>query len=170
MTVSRPQSASSAAPGARAALVLLLSINLFNYIDRMVLAAVEPDIQNQFFLNNPPNAEFYMGLLATAFIISYMVTAPIFGWIADRTSRWIIVGLSVLVWSLATGGSGLAAIIGGFTLMIITRALVGVGEAGYGPAAPTLISDLYPLERRGAVLSWFYMAIPVGSALGYGIG
>ena len=82
----------------------------------------------------------------------------------------MIVGISVLVWSLATGGSGLAAIVGGFVLMMITRAVVGIGEAGYGPAAPTLISDLYPVERRGAVLSWFYMAIPVGSALGYIVG
>jgi predicted MFS family arabinose efflux permease len=47
---------------------------------------------------------------------------------------------------------------------------VGIGEAGYGPAAPTIISDLNPVARRGAVLSWFYMAIPVGSAIGYAIG
>ena len=42
--------------------------------------------------------------------------------------------------------------------------------AGYGPAAPTIISDLYPIQRRGTVLAWFYMAIPVGSALGFAIG
>jgi MFS family permease len=47
---------------------------------------------------------------------------------------------------------------------------VGVGEAGYGPAAPTIISDLYPIRVRGSVLAWFYAAIPVGSALGYVLG
>jgi MFS family permease len=47
---------------------------------------------------------------------------------------------------------------------------VGVGEAAYGPAAPTIISDFYPVERRGQVLAWFYLAIPVGSALGYLLG
>jgi MFS family permease len=47
---------------------------------------------------------------------------------------------------------------------------VGVGEAGYGPAAPTIISDLYPIQRRGQVMAWFFMAIPVGSALGYMLG
>jgi MFS family permease len=48
--------------------------------------------------------------------------------------------------------------------------LVGIGEGAYGPAAPTIISDLYPVERRGRKLAWFYLAIPVGSALGYVLG
>lgn len=158
------------ARGARSALVLLLLINLFNYIDRYVLAAVEPDIEKQLFPNHPPNAETWMGLLATAFMVSYMITAPLFGWLVDRTNRWVIVGASVVMWSIATGCSGLAGLAGGFTLLLITRLFVGIGEAGYGPAAPTLISDMYPIARRGAVLSWFYMAIPVGSALGYVLG
>jgi MFS family permease len=155
------------APGARKALTLLLAINLFNYVDRYVLAAVEPKVQEQFFRSSDPNAEFLMGSLATAFMVSYMLAAPVFGWLADRMSRWLLVGVSVLLWSLATGASGLA---GTFTILLITRLFVGVGEAGYGPAAPTIIADLYPLARRGAVLSWFYAAIPVGSALGYAMG
>jgi MFS family permease len=155
------------APGARQALTLLLTINLFNYVDRYVLAAVEPKVQDQFFRPGDPNAEFLMGWLATGFIITYMLAAPVFGWLADRMSRWLLVGVSVLLWSLATGASGLA---GTFTILMITRLFVGVGEAGYGPSAPTIIADLYPLSRRGAVLSWFYAAIPVGSALGYAMG
>jgi MFS family permease len=165
-----PNPRSTPARGARSALVLLLLINLFNYIDRYVLSAVLPRIQAQFFPTNPPNTKLLMGLLATAFMVTYMVASPVFGWLADRMSRWVIVGLSVLVWSLATGGSGLAALVGGFWLLLATRCFVGIGEAGYGPAAPTLISDLYPVERRGAVLAWFYMAIPVGSAMGFVIG
>ncbi len=54
--------------------------------------------------------------------------------------------------------------------LLITRMFVGVGEAAYGPVAPTIISDLYPVERRGRVLAWFYLAMPVGSALGYTLG
>jgi MFS family permease len=71
------------------------------------------------------------------------------------------------VWSLASGASGLA---GTFLAMLLTRVVVGVGEAAYGPAAPALISDMYPEKHRGYVLSWFYVAIPVGSALGYVLG
>jgi len=154
-------------PGARASLVLLLLINLFNYIDRYVLAAVEPKIRDEFFRPDDPNALAKMGSLATAFMVSYMVAAPIFGWLADRMSRWLLVGVGVILWSLASGASGLAPVFG---VLLLTRLFVGIGEAGYGPAAPTIISDLYPVKRRGAVLSWFYMAIPVGSALGYVLG
>jgi MFS family permease len=96
-----------------------------------------------------------------------MVTAPIFGWLADRMSRWLLVGLGVTVWSLASGASGLATT---FSMLLMTRLFVGVGEAGYGPAAPTLIADLFPVQKRGSVMAWFYMAIPVGSALGYILG
>src|SRR5206468_3294292 len=77
------------------------------------------------------------------------------------------VGIGVMLWSLASGASGLAVTFG---MLLLTRCFVGVGEAAYGPVAPTMISDLYPVKVRGSVLAWFYMAIPVGSALGYGYG
>lgn len=96
-----------------------------------------------------------------------MLTAPIFGYLADRFSRWIIIAASVALWSLASGATGLAT---GFTMLLCTRAFLGIGEAGYGPAAPTIISDLYPVEKRGTILAWFFMAIPVGSAIGYAFG
>lgn len=159
-------------PGARMALALLLSINLFNYIDRQVLAAVIPALETEFFPKDadgisPPGTEELLGLLTTAFMISYMVIAPVFGWLADRTSRWLLVGVGVLLWSLASGASGLAPT---YLALLITRGFVGIGEAAYGPVAPTLISDLYPVKIRGYVLAWFYIAIPVGSALGYVLG
>jgi MFS transporter, Spinster family, sphingosine-1-phosphate transporter len=165
-----PPSVSSAPsqtlPGARSALILLLLINLLNYIDRSVLAAVQPRISAELLSGDPdPNAK--SGWLATAFLVTYMLAAPIFGLMADRMRRWLIVGLAVILWSLATGASGLAAT---FIMLLSTRIFVGIGEAGYGPSAPTLIADYYPLEKRGSVLAWFYMAIPVGSALGYALG
>src|SRR5213593_1511628 len=151
---------------ARLAVALLLAINVFNYLDRYVLAAVEPRIASAL-VKDDPHALAKMGSLATAFLISYMVTAPIFGWLADRMSRWLLVGVSVVLWSLASGGSGLAPT---FSMLLITRLFVGIGEAGYGPAAPTIISDLFPVQKRGSVLAWFYLAIPVGSAIGYAVG
>jgi len=152
--------------GARIALLLLLAINLFNYVDRQVLAAVEPDIRRAL-LPNVADPKAKMGLLSGAFTITYMLAAPLFGWMAERTSRWWLIGAGVLVWSLASGASGLAVTFG---MLLATRCFVGIGEAAYGPAAPTVISDLYPVRIRGRVLSWFYMAIPVGSALGYALG
>src|SRR4051812_33201186 len=147
---------------ARSALILLLSINLFNYVDRQVLAAVEDPIRNEFHATKAMT-----GFLGTAFILSYMILSPLFGFLADRFRRWLLIAVGVILWSLASGASGLAST---FALLLITRCFVGVGEAAYGPVAPTIISDLYPQSRRGAVLAWFYMAIPVGSALGYILG
>ncbi|HWE93108.1 MAG TPA: MFS transporter [Tepidisphaeraceae bacterium] len=158
--------ADAAVPGAWKALLLLLGINLFNYIDRQVLSAVEPDIRKSL-LHGVSDPRAKMGLLSGAFTLTYMVAAPLFGWMSERWSRWMLIGAGVFVWSLATGASGLAATFG---MLLLTRCFVGVGEAAYGPAAPTVISDLYPVRSRGRVLSWFYMAIPVGSALGYALG
>jgi MFS transporter, Spinster family, sphingosine-1-phosphate transporter len=175
-------------PGARPALLLLLLINLFNYIDRQVLAAVVPHLKTAFFGSGgsqpgmksvhallgwcqvhlgfkPENA--LIGVLSMAFMVTYMTTAPIFGKLAERRSRWMLIGVAVILWSLASGASGLAT---GFIALLVTRCFVGVGEAAYGPVAPTLISDYFPIRIRGRVLSWFYMAIPVGSALGYVVG
>src|SRR5262245_49168392 len=154
-------------PGARTALILLLLINMFNYIDRQVLAAVEPQIRATFFTKDDPTAKFWMGWLSSAFMISYMIFSPVFGFLADRMSRWVLVAIGVTVWSLASGASGLA---GTFFLLLLTRCFVGIGEAAYGPTAPSVISDLYPVKDRGRVLAWFYAAIPVGSALGYTLG
>jgi MFS family permease len=87
-------------PGARTALTLLILINLFNYIDRQVLAAVEPEIRKELLSDFPESrAKFWMGMLATAFLFSYMLIAPVFGFLADRYSRWALVGFGVLLWS-----------------------------------------------------------------------
>ncbi len=171
--------------GAKLALTLLLLLNLLNYIDRQILAAVIPYLKTEFFApgqdhgwlvnnllswlggilgsDNPENA--MMGLLAMAFMLSYMFMAPVFG--ALPIKRWTLVAVAGALWSIATGLCGMAT---GFAVLLLTRALVGVGEAGYGPIAPTLIADYFPQSRRSAVLSWFYAAIPVGSALGFILG
>jgi MFS transporter, Spinster family, sphingosine-1-phosphate transporter len=154
-------------PGARTALALLLGINLFNYIDRFVLAAVEPNIRAAFFTPGDPNAMARTGLLAPAFLITYMVAAPILGFLADRLSRWLIVGACVILWSFATAASGLAVT---FFALLLTRVFVGIGEGGYGPAAPTILADYFALQARGRIMAIFCAAIPVGSALGYVLG
>jgi len=150
------------APGARKALILLLLINLMNYADRMILSAVEKPIGEKF-----GRSAAETGMLATAFFAGYMLFSPVFGILADRMRRWVIIGFGVILWSLASGGSGAVPT---FSMLILMRVLIGVGEAAYGPVAPTIIADLYPVESRGKKLAWFYAAIPVGSALGYVIG
>jgi MFS family permease len=161
------QSNSQPKSGAGAALTLLLGINLFNYIDRFVLAAVEPNIRETFFVKGDPNAMAISGTLASAFLITYMLSAPILGFLADRFSRWVIVGVCVILWSLATAAGGFALT---FSALFITRIFVGIGEGGYGPAAPTILADLFGTQIRGRIMAIFCAAIPVGSALGFVVG
>src|SRR5205823_6687911 len=108
-----------------------------------------------------------LGSLNLAFMVSYMLAAPLFGFLADRMARWFLVGVGVLLWTAASGASGLAP---SFLVLFLTRCFVGIGEAAYGPVAPTVIADLYPVRQRGSMLAWFYVAIPVGSAFGYILG
>jgi MFS family permease len=147
-----------------AALALLFAINLFNYLDRQILAAVLPEIRNDLLHPFGAGASTRAGFLATGFLVAYMLAAPLLGRLADRFSRWHLIALSIALWSLSSGWSGLA---GGFTALLLSRMCVGIGEAGYGPAAPALLSDLYPLESRGRALALFSLAMPVGGALGY---
>lgn len=175
--------APAAARGASTALALLLCINLFNYIDRQVLAAVEPDIRKDLFPESVKEgatkedkalAQGQMGLLSDAFLITYMLAAPLFGYLASRYSPWLLISFGVVCWSIASGASGWQwepqVTVFSFWMLFMTRCFVGVGEAAYGPIAPTVLSELYPAERRGKILSYFYLAIPVGGALGYTLG
>lgn len=157
----------TSARAARAGLFLLIAINLFNYIDRQVLAAVEPELRATFFSPTDVNAMAKTGALGMVFLIIYMLAAPMLGWLADRFSRWAIIGTCVIFWSIATGASGWAPT---FTLLVLARVFIGVGEGGYGPTAPTILTDLFPIERRARIMSYFCAAIPFGSALAYLIG
>jgi MFS family permease len=140
-------------------LVLLTGLNLFNYIDRFVLAAVLPRIKDEFHL-----LDAVSGSLATMFLIGYMVTSPIFGALGDRSGRKLLLAVGVAIWSLATVSSGLAK---GLFSLEVSRAIVGVGEASYATIAPTIIDDLAPPEKKGRWLAIFFSATPIGAALGY---
>jgi len=141
---------------------VLSVINLLNYLDRYILAGVMEKVQKQFDLTDTEG-----GTLATTFMLVYMCASPLGGYLGDRLPRkWLIAG-AVMLWSLATIGSGLAT---GFAMLVVARGLTGVGEAGYGTIAPSFISDLFRKERRSRMLSIFYTAMPLGAAAGFIIG
>src|SRR5512137_126607 len=146
----------------RYALGLLLAVNLLNYIDRQVLFAVFPLIKIDLQLSDTA-----LGFLGSAFMFSYMLFAPLFGWLGDHWSRTRLAASGLVVWSLATALAGLAP---GYRTLLAARATVGIGEASFGTVSPGLISDYFTKEQRGQILSYFYVAIPVGSALGYLLG
>ncbi len=154
--------AHSTARTANYALAVLTFINLFNYLDRWVLAAVLEPIRLDLGLTDTQ-----LGMLGSGFIVIYSLTSPVFGSLGDRRARPPLIALGVAIWSLATGLAGFAR---GFWSLFIARAMVGVGEAAYGTIAPALLADHFPLERRGRVFAVFFAAIPIGSAAGYVLG
>jgi predicted MFS family arabinose efflux permease len=137
-------------------------MNLLNYIDRYLGAGMLTLIASGLDLSDAR-----AGLTMSMFIYVYTLVCPVAGWLGDRSPRFPLVAAGVLVWSAATFASGLAT---GFAALLFARALIGVGEASYSVVTPSLLSDFYPSERRGRALSFFYAAIPLGSALGYVLG
>jgi predicted MFS family arabinose efflux permease len=146
-------------------LALLTTLNLLNYVDRYVMSAVLPRVQDDLHLSN-----FMGGSLFTVFLIGYFATSPIFGTLADRAApggRKRLLMLGVSIWSAATVASGL---VHGTASLFAARAVVGVGEASYATIAPTLIDDLAAPAKNARWMAIFSAASPVGSALGYVIG
>lgn len=146
----------------RTVLGLLTGLNILNYTDRFIVAALLPLILADLSLSDAQ-----AGLLQSVFIITYSLASPLAGWLGDRWARMPIAAAGVLVWSAAVTASGLAPT---YFALLIARAVTGVGESGYAVVAPSLLSDLFPHEQRGRALAVFYAAIPVGAALGYAVG
>jgi MFS transporter, Spinster family, sphingosine-1-phosphate transporter len=152
-----------AVPGARLGLLVLTGINLLNYLDRYVVSAVLESLRRSPL--HPSDAQ--LGLLGTAFLIVYTVAAPLFGRLGDTGRRPRALAAGVALWSAATALGGLAW---SYASLFVTRAFVGVGEAAYGTIAPSLLADYFPLRQRGRAFAIFFVAIPVGAALGYMVG
>jgi MFS family permease len=147
---------------ARYALLLLTALNFFNYVDRNVLFAVQPLIQSEFKIDDAK-----MGFLTTAFFICYMVAAPLIAPLADRYPRRWIMAAGAVVWSLATL---LSAVTNNYDELLLRHLIVGIGEATFVVISPAFLSDLFPETIRGRIMGFFYLSLPVGSAVGYVMG
>lgn len=144
---------------ATATVLLLVGLNLLNYIDRYILSGEIAPIQHEFHVTDQQ-----MGALATAFFFVYMLAAPATGWLGDRFRRKPLIVIGATVWSLAT----LAALwVHSYSTLFFRQAIVGIGEATFVIFAPVVIADFYAERDRNRILSIFYVAIPVGAALGY---
>lgn len=146
----------------RTALALLTALNLFNYIDRSVLFAVQELIKKEF-----QRSDTAFGMLSSVFFIFYMFAAPFMGPLAERFSRKSVIIGGALVWS---GATLLTAFTHDFAGLVIRHTLVGIGEASFVILSPTFVADMFPENQRGRVMGIFYLAIPVGTAMGYVIG
>ncbi len=157
-----PPPLSSGAVAAWSTLAILSGLNMLNYLDRYVMSAVLTPMQKELRLDDAD-----AGSVASAFMLGYFLSAPLFGYLGDRFPRKYLMLGGVMVWSLATAGSGL---VHGFVHLFVIRIFVGVGGACFVTMGPSWISDLFAATRRNTALTLFYVAIPFGSAIGFTIG
>jgi MFS family permease len=128
-------------------------------MDRWVAAAAAPLVQKEFHLSDS-----LIGLLGSAFLLVYAVAALPFGYWADRGVRKTVIGVGVAIWSIATLFTGFAR---NFAQLFLSRAVLGIGEASYYPAGTSLLSDYFPKEQRGRVMSIWGAGSTLGIAVGF---
>ena len=120
-------------------LCILTGLNLFNYLDRLILPAVLTPLRGDLHISDGES-----GRINSAFMLGYFLTAPIFGYLGDRISRKWLIALGIFIWSAGTVLSGFAT---GLGILLFYRILVGLGEASYATISPGLISDAYEPAR-----------------------
>jgi MFS transporter, Spinster family, sphingosine-1-phosphate transporter len=162
-TTQKPEpSRTGSVAGATTALVLLTALNFVNYIDRYILPGVQEQVKHEFHLSDE-----HIGTLTFWFMIAYMFTSPITGWLGDRFPRKPMIVIAALFWAAI---NFLTATVHSYESLNIRHAALGVGEASFGIFAPSLLADYYAPDQRNRVLTIFNVAIPVGAALGYLVG
>ncbi len=165
--VAEPKAAGALPRLAVTTMVVLFAIHMLDYLDRNILTSLQPQIRSSLPGLNGEDSNAKWGLLATIFLVTYSAFSPVTGWLGDRYRRTWLLAAGIGVWSLATLGSGLAR---DYNHLALARSFLGIGEATYGVIAPTILIDLFHRERRSMVMSTFYLAMPLGAALGIVLG
>lgn len=143
-------------------LMLLLTLNIFNYIDRNALAGVSPLLKSEFQLSDAT-----IGALGSAFLLTYTLVAVPFGLLSDRWKPQKVAAIGVVIWSFACVMTSTAT---SETELFIWRSLVGVGEAAYVATAGTIISLRYGAAQRSRMLGIYNLGLPFGAAIGVLLG
>lgn len=139
-------------------LMALTVVYTFNFIDRILISVVSVPIINEFQLS-----QFQFGLLSgIGFALFYTLLGIPIANLSEKVSRKLIIGICVILWSLATVLCGFTT---GFVTLLLARMLVGVGEAGCTPPANSMISDYYAPSARPTALGIYAMGVTAGGVL-----
>ncbi len=147
------------ARGATVALVLLTAMNFVNYLDRYILPAVQEQIKGEFRITDDQ-----IGSLTLWFMVAYVLSSPVTGWLGDRFPRKPMIVVAALA---IAAMNFLTAHVHDYDSLNVRHAALGVGEACFGVFGPAMLADYYPEDQRNRVLTIFNIAIPCGAALGY---
>ncbi|WP_373081009.1 spinster family MFS transporter [Zhongshania sp.] len=157
LSASKPSSASYYALG------VLTIVYSFNFIDRQLLAILQESIKVDLDLTDS-----HLGLLTGFAFAAFYVTAGIpIARLADRSNRRNIVALAVFIWSFMTSISGLAQ---NFVQLLIARIGVGIGEAGGSPPSHSIISDIFPPQKRATAMGLYSSGVSIGILFGFLLG
>lgn len=142
---------------------ILWVVSMLNYLDRLLIASMRDPIKESI-----PMTDAQFGLLTTIFLIVYGILSPFGGYLADRYSRKFVILVSLFVWSAVTYWTGS---VNSFSEMLTARAIMGISEACYMPAAVALIVDYHKGPTRslasGILMSGLYAGMALGGAGGY---
>jgi predicted MFS family arabinose efflux permease len=140
-------------------LVILILVNIINFYDRHVAGALAEPVRREFGLTDSQ-----IGFLGTVFTLLYAVIGLPLGRLADRGNRKKLLAGGIALWGALTGMAAWAA---SYSMLLVSRLGVAVGEATCAPTATSWIGDLYPPERRARPLALFMLGVPVGGALSF---
>ena len=140
-------------------ILLLISINFLNFIDRGYLASVNINVISDFNLTNTQS-----GIISSSFLVGYLLFSPIFSWAVYRFNRIYLIIIGLFVW---VGCVLACSFCYSYLPLVLCRLGVGVGEAAFSSIGPPIIDTYSPQSSSSRWLSFYYLAIPVGYALGF---
>jgi MFS transporter, Spinster family, sphingosine-1-phosphate transporter len=143
-------------------LAVLVLVNFVNFAARWVFIPLIPMLRASLGVTDAQ-----LGSLQTWLLLVLAVGSIPFGFLADRFSRKTIIVFGIVCWSVATLAGGFAA---SFVFLVIARAFVGIGEAAYAPAAQSMISGAFPVEKRASAQAIFASGMLLGGAAGQAFG
>ena len=162
MTSQPAVSQPNVAAGSTRALIVLFLVNILNFYDRQAPGAIMEPIRKEFALSDTQ-----IGFMTTAFTLLYAVVGLPIGRLADRGSRKKLLAAGIGLWGVLTGTAAVAA---NYTMLLLSRLGVSVGEAVCAPAATSWLGDLFPPHQRARAIALFMLGVPIGGPLSTMIG
>lgn len=150
-------------------LVMFTLINLFTYVDRGAISSTLTPIRSDSTISGGDGviSETKGGMIVSVFMIGYMVACPIFAALGKYVSVRILVATGLAIWTVACAVTGVAQ---SYAMLVLTRMMVGVGEASFSGYFVTILDNIAPKEQRTLWIGVFYCMIPTGTALGMAAG
>jgi MFS transporter, Spinster family, sphingosine-1-phosphate transporter len=141
---------------------MTVGLMIFDYIDRQIIASMFPFLKSDWLLTDAQ-----LGALVSVVSVTVAVFGIPVAWIADRFSRVKSITVMAMTWSMATIACMFSQ---GYAHLLIARAFVGLGEAGYGSVGAAMVATHFPQRMRGGILGGFFASASVGSVLGVVLG